>query len=82
MRVFASPHRGHCAACDGRITGEAVYRMDEAYCCPGCAIGGPCVCTYEADLADDGVNGLGLPFAMGGSTADVAESDGVALSRG
>jgi hypothetical protein len=34
--------------------------MDEAYCCIGCAHGGPCVCTYEADLAEDGVDGLGL----------------------
>jgi hypothetical protein len=34
--------------------------MDETYCCVGCAHGGPCVCTYEADLAEDGVDGLGL----------------------
>jgi hypothetical protein len=34
--------------------------MDEAYCCTGCAEGGPCVCNYEADLAGDGVDGLGL----------------------
>jgi hypothetical protein len=82
MRVFASPHRGHCAACDGRITGRAIYRMDEAYCCTGCAVGGPCVCTYEADLADDGVDGLGLPFATRASVADAVESGGVALRRG
>ena len=64
MRVFASPRRGHCASCDGVITDRPVYRMDEAYCCLGCAGGGPCFCTYEADLADDGVDHLGLPFAM------------------
>jgi hypothetical protein len=81
MRMFASPRRGHCAACDGVITGRAVYRMDETYCCTGCAAGGPCVCTYEADLADDGVDGLGLPFAVGGSTADVVERNEVALRR-
>jgi hypothetical protein len=34
--------------------------MDETYCCVGCAHDGPCVCTYEADLAEDGVDGLGL----------------------
>ena len=81
MRMFASPRRGYCAACDGFITGQAVYRMDEAYCCSGCAVGGPCVCTYEADLADDGVDGLSLPFAMGGSTADATERREVALRR-
>jgi hypothetical protein len=64
MHTFASPRRGYCASCDGVITGRPVYRMDEAYCCTGCAGGGPCVCSYEADLADDGVDGLGLPFAM------------------
>jgi hypothetical protein len=62
MRVFASPRRGHCASCDGAIAASPVYRMDEAYCCIGCAEGGPCICTYEADQAEDGVDGLGLPF--------------------
>ncbi len=60
MRTYASPRRGHCASCEDRIIGSPVYRMDEAYCCIGCAHGGPCVCTYEADLAEDGVDGLGL----------------------
>lgn len=39
--------------------------MDEAYCCLGCAQNGPCVCTYEQDLADDGVDNLGLLFPLG-----------------
>jgi hypothetical protein len=69
MHVFASPRRGHCASCDGVITGRPIYRMDEAYCCTGCAFGGPCMCTYEADLAEDGVDHLGLPFAMPTTTA-------------
>ena len=64
MHTFASPRRGYCASCDGVITDRPVYRMDEAYCCLGCAQNGPCICTYEQDLADDGVDHLGLPFAM------------------
>ena len=64
MRTFASPRRGYCASCDGLLIDRPVYRMDEAYCCIGCAHGGPCVCTYEADLADDGVDHLGLPFMI------------------
>ncbi len=64
MHLFASPRRGHCASCDSAIPGKPVYRMDEAYCCLGCAQGGPCLCTYEQDLADDGVDHLSLPFAM------------------
>jgi hypothetical protein len=73
MHVYASPRRGYCASCDGRITDRPVYAMDEAYCCHGCAQGGPCVCSYETDLADDGVDGLGLPFAMDAATLTVDE---------
>jgi hypothetical protein len=82
MRMFASPRRGHCAACDGLITGRPVYRMDETYCCTGCAVGGPCVCTYEADLADDGVDGLGLAFGLALSPADEGDRDRVPVRRG
>ena len=64
MHVYASPRRGHCASCDGVISGRPVYFMDETYCCLGCAEGGPCFCTYEADLNEDGVDHLGLPFPM------------------
>jgi hypothetical protein len=64
MNPTHSPRRDRCASCDIEIEGRPVLRMDEAYCCGGCAEGGPCLCTYEADLADDGVNGLGLPFAL------------------
>ena len=60
MHRHAAPRRGYCASCEGRITGAAVYLMDEAYCCIGCAHGGPCVCTYEPDMAGDGVTGLGV----------------------
>ena len=60
MHRYASPRRGYCASCEGQITGTPVYRMDEAYCCVGCAHRGPCMCTYESDMADDGVIGVGL----------------------
>jgi hypothetical protein len=64
MHTFASPQRGYCASCDALLIDRPVYRMDETYCCLGCAHGGPCFCTYEQDLADDGVDHLGLPFPM------------------
>jgi hypothetical protein len=84
MHTFASPRRGYCASCDGVITDRPVYRMDEAYCCLGCAQNGPCICTYEQDLADDGVNNLGLPFAMepivSGEPQVAAERAGEAVS--
>lgn len=64
MRTFAEPARGHCASCDGTITATPVYRMDETYCCLGCADRGPCICLYEQDLSDDGVDHLGMPFPV------------------
>ena len=64
LRIYQEPRRGHCACCEFELTTRPVYRHDEAYCCLGCAGGGPCVCTYEADLADDGVDGIGMPFAV------------------
>jgi hypothetical protein len=64
MNQTQFPRRDRCASCDIEIAGRPVLRMDEAYCCGGCAEGGPCLCTYEADLADDGVDGLGLPFLV------------------
>jgi len=78
MRTYASPRRGYCASCEGVITATPVYRMDEAYCCIGCAQGGPCVCTYEADLADDGVDHLGLLFPIE-TLAPSAEREGEAV---
>jgi hypothetical protein len=63
MRIYSSPRRGYCASCEQVLTGRPVYFMDETYCCSGCAKGGPCWCSYEADLAEDGVDGLGLLVA-------------------
>jgi hypothetical protein len=56
-----------------RIDGRPVYRMDETYCCVGCAHDGPCVCSYEADMAADGVDGLGLLVAATPVTSNVHE---------
>lgn len=64
MSAFITPRHDTCASCEIRLTGWPIYRADEAFCCPGCADGGPCVCTYESDPADDGVDGLGLPFGV------------------
>jgi hypothetical protein len=55
--------------------------MDEAYCCVGCVAGGPCVCSYEADLAEDGVDRLGLPFALDGSLVGVDADERLATEH-
>ncbi len=38
-----------CAACDVEIAGSAPMVTGGPYCCPGCARGGPCTCTYDDD---------------------------------
>ena len=76
MRTYASPRPGYCASCEGVITGRPVTRRDQAYCCLGCAGGELCICTYEADMAEDGVDGLGLLFtASEGTSAQVAATN-------
>jgi hypothetical protein len=76
MRIYASPRRGHCATCEMAITGRPIYKMDETYCCIGCANNGPCVCSYEADMAEDGVDGLGLLAAPSSLPAQTAQDQG------
>jgi hypothetical protein len=75
MHTFAQPRRGYCASCDGAITGEPIYRRDEAYCCLGCADGGPCTCSYEQNMASDGVDNLGLPFPISMSRPESNATD-------
>jgi hypothetical protein len=58
--------RDFCASCEVEIEHPPVLHLEVAYCCIGCAEGGPCLCTYEPDLASDGVDGLGMPFAIPG----------------
>lgn len=75
--------RSVCANCEGAIPSFPVFRRDLLFCCTGCADGGPCTCLYEQDLADDGVDNLGLPFPMSTPlAADEPERDPVRTSFG
>ena len=49
MSAFITPRCDNCASCEVPHW-QAAYRMDEAFCCTGCADRGPCVCTYESDM--------------------------------
>jgi hypothetical protein len=41
---------GDCDSCGIGLGHELVIAAGKAYCCAGCALGGPCRCTYEHDL--------------------------------
>ena len=37
-----------CATCELEIVGPATVRGGRSFCCAGCAVGGPCICSYES----------------------------------
>jgi hypothetical protein len=41
-----------CANCGLEIVGEPVLVKGNAYCCGGCAHGGPCYCSYDPPEVD------------------------------
>ena len=51
-----------CSSCHRPFDGHPVFVQDTAFCCGSCAGGALCTCFVEADLAEDGVDGIGLPF--------------------
>lgn len=46
-------HRSlHCANCGQEIAWEPVQASGQAFCCGGCAHGGPCYCSYDPPEGD------------------------------
>ena len=37
----------HCAGCQIEVVRPPMERDGQAYCCDGCAAGGPCCCSYD-----------------------------------
>lgn len=42
-----------CATCEIAIAGSPTYHDGVAFCCAGCAAGGPCICSYDDEAAPD-----------------------------
>jgi hypothetical protein len=61
---MSASRQRHCAGCYRPFTGSPVFREDTPFCCTACAAGALCACFAEADLADDGVDGIGLAFGV------------------
>ena len=42
-----------CGTCDLEISVAPVFHVGLAFCCSGCAAGGPCICSYDEEVIDD-----------------------------
>ncbi len=75
-----------CSGCHRPFDGHPVFVRDTAFCCAACAGGGLCACFVDADLADDGVDGLGLAFGEPsrafGEPGRVSAEPSLVLARG
>ena len=51
---MAVEHSGppRCANCGAEIAWRPTIHRGRAYCCGGCAQGGPCYCSYDLSLLD------------------------------
>lgn len=36
-----------CVTCEVGIAGSPVFHVGLPFCCAGCVVGGPCVCSYD-----------------------------------
>ncbi len=74
--VMPHSRMDRCANCHRSFSTSPRFVADQAYCCEACAMRHLCTCFTEVDLADDGVDHIGLAFPMGPVTspADLAEA--------
>src|SRR5438046_2977456 len=50
-----------CATCELEVPWTPVRRGARAYCCEGCAVGGPCSCSYD-DISGGGTGADPIPY--------------------
>ena len=53
-----------CASCDIELGKRSLVVEGVAYCCHGCAKGGPCLCSYVGEPARYPRNGHGAETAL------------------
>lgn len=49
MRRTSTEPPSTCATCEVEIHSQPTMESGVAFCCPGCRVGGPCSCSYDAD---------------------------------
>ena len=58
-----------CTTCELEIAGRPEFHAGLAFCCAGCVVGGPCLCSYDlfedvmraVEAADAGTFGRAVP---------------------
>jgi hypothetical protein len=41
--------RPRCGSCGADVHHGPTWHDDRPFCCAGCAVGGPCICSYDLD---------------------------------
>ena len=47
MNAMTTTTRLTCATCELQIVGSAEFHVGLPFCCAGCVVGGPCLCSYD-----------------------------------
>ena len=47
MTAMTTTTRLTCATCEVQIVGSAEFHVGLPFCCAGCVVGGPCLCSYD-----------------------------------
>ena len=47
MTAMTTTTRLTCTTCELEIAGPAEFHVGLPFCCAGCVVGGPCLCSYD-----------------------------------
>jgi hypothetical protein len=65
-----------CASCMVPIAHQPTFHVGLAFCCAGCAAGGPCLCSYDLEDPDDDQCSSSQPgWTSGGALTPGAADD-------
>ena len=47
MNAMTTTTRLTCTTCEFEIAGRPEFHVGLPFCCAGCVVGGPCLCSYD-----------------------------------
>jgi hypothetical protein len=61
-----------CVTCEAEVRGPVTFHVGLPFCCAGCVVGGPCLCSYDLEPATDRPIEPGRePVSAGASTREL-----------